>query len=117
MKLWGAPPGLEMVYSNIDCMSGQPSVKAAEVVARKIWAALPGLEMVYSIIDCMSGQPSVKAAEIVAGTSKDENLGSTSRPGNGLQYYRLHVRSAFGQSSRSSCGENLGSTSRPGNGL
>ena len=73
-----------MVYSNIDCMSGQPSVKAAEVVARKIWAALPGLETVYSNIDCMSGQPSVKAAEVVAGTSKDENLGSTSRPGNGL---------------------------------
>ena len=42
------------------------------------------LETVYSNIDCMSGQPSVKAAEVVAGTSKDENLGSTSRPGNGL---------------------------------
>ena len=51
MKIWAAPPGLEMVYSNIDCMSGQPSVKAAEVVARKIWAALPGLETVYSNID------------------------------------------------------------------
>ena len=84
MKIWAAPPGLEMVYSNIDCMSGQPSVKAAEVVARKIWAALPGLETVYSNIDCMSGQPSVKAAEVIAGRSKDENLGSTSRPRNGL---------------------------------
>ena len=84
MKISAAPPGVETVYSNIDCMSGQPSVKAAEVVAGKIWAALPGLEKVYSNIDCMSGLPSVKAAEIVAGTSKDENLGSTSRPGNGL---------------------------------
>ena len=65
-------------------MSGQPSVKAAEVVAGKIWSAPPGLETVYSNIDCMSGQPSFKAAEVVAGTSKDENLGSTSRPGNGL---------------------------------
>ena len=50
----------------------------------KIWAALPGLETVYSNIDCMSGQPSVKTAEVLAGTSKDENLSSTSRPGNGL---------------------------------
>ena len=33
MKIWAAPPGLETVYSKIDCMSGQPSVKAAEVVA------------------------------------------------------------------------------------
>ena len=65
-------------------MSGQPSVKAAEVVAGKIWAALPGPEKVYSNIDCMSGQLSVKAAEVVVGTSKDENLGGTSRPGNGL---------------------------------
>ena len=84
MKIWAALPGLETVYSNIDCMSGQPSVKAAEVVAGKIWAALPGLKTVYSNIDCMSGQPSVKAAEVVAGMSKDETLGSTSRPGNGL---------------------------------
>ena len=50
----------------------------------KIWAALPSLETVYSNIDCMSGQPSVKAAEVVAETSKDENLDSTYRPGNGL---------------------------------
>ena len=50
----------------------------------KIWAALPGLETVFSNIDCMSGQPSVKAVEIPTGTSKDENLGSSSRPGNGL---------------------------------
>ena len=84
MKIWAAPPGLEMVYSNIDCMSGQPSVKAVEVRAGKIRAALPGLETVYSNIDCMSGQPSVKAVEVFAGTSKDENLGSTSRPGNVL---------------------------------
>ena len=84
MKIWGALPGLETVYSIIDCMSGQPSGKAAEVLAGKIWAALPGLEKVYSNIDCMSGQPSVKAAEVIAGRSKDENLGSTSRPRNGL---------------------------------
>ena len=50
----------------------------------KIWAAVPGLETVYSNIDCMSSQPSVKAAEVFAGTCKDENLGSTSRPENGL---------------------------------
>ena len=49
-------------------MSGQPSGKAAEVLAGKIWAALPGPEQVYSNIDCMSGQPLVKAAEVVAGT-------------------------------------------------
>ena len=59
-------------------------MKAAEVVAGKIWAELPGLETVYSNIDCMSGQPSFKAAENLAGTSKDEYLGSTFRPGNGL---------------------------------
>ena len=69
MKIWAAPSGLETVYSNIDCMSGQPSVKAVEVLAGKIWAALPGLQTVYSNIDCMSGQPSVKAGEVVAGTS------------------------------------------------
>ena len=69
MKTWAALPGLETVNINVDCMSGQPSVKAAEIVAGKIWAALPGLETVYSNIDCMSGQPSVKAAEVVAGTS------------------------------------------------
>ena len=84
MIIWAALPGVETVYSNIDCMSGQPSVKAAEVVAGKIWASLPGLETVYSNIECMSDQPSVKAAEVVAETSKDENLGSTSRPRNGL---------------------------------
>ena len=84
MKIWTARTGLETVYSNIDCMSGQPSVKAAEVVAGEIWAALLGLETFYSNIDCMPVEPSVKAAEVVAGTSKDENLGSTSRPGNGL---------------------------------
>ena len=50
----------------------------------KLLAALPGLETVYSNVDCMSDQPSVKAAEVLAGTSKDEKLGSTSRPGNGL---------------------------------
>ena len=33
MKIWVAAPGLETVYSNIDCVSGQSSVKAAEVVA------------------------------------------------------------------------------------
>ena len=35
MKTWAALPGLETVFSNIDCMSGQPSVEAAEVVAGK----------------------------------------------------------------------------------
>ena len=36
-------------------------------------------------MQCMNtGQHSIRAAEVVAGTSKDENLGSTSRPGNGL---------------------------------
>ena len=77
MKIWAALTGLEMVYSNRDCMSGQRSVKAAEVVAGKIWAALPCLETVYSNIECMSGQPSVKGVEVIAMTSKDENLGST----------------------------------------
>ena len=77
MKIWAALPGLETVYSIIDCMSGQPSGKAAEVLAGKIWAALPGLETVYSNIDCMLGRPSVKGAEVVAETSKDKNLGST----------------------------------------
>ena len=88
MKIWAALPGLETVYSNIDCMSGQPSFKAAEVVAGTSKDENLGStyrpETVYSNIDCMSGQPSVKAAEVVAGTSKDENLGSTYRPGNGL---------------------------------
>ena len=84
MKIWAALPGPKTVYSNIDCRSGQPSVKAAEVFAGEIRAALLGLEKVYSNIDCMPGEPSVKATEVVAGTSKDENLGSTSRPGNGL---------------------------------
>ena len=77
MKIWAALPGLETVYSNIDCMPGQPSVNAAEVFARNIWTALPGLETVSSNIDCMSGQPAVKAVKVVAGTSKYENLGST----------------------------------------
>ena len=69
MKILAALPGLETVYSNIDCMSDKPSVKAAEVLAGKFWAAPPGLETVYNNIDCMSGQPSVKAAEVFAGTA------------------------------------------------
>ena len=58
--------------------------KPRDLCKNQIWAAVPGLETVYSNIDCLSSQPSFKAAEVVAGTSKDENLGSTSRPGNGF---------------------------------
>ena len=78
--------------------------------------------LLAATIQCMkTGQHSIRAAEVVPGTSKDENLGSTSK----LETVYSNIDCMSGQPSvkagevvaGTSKDEILGRTSRPGKGL